>query len=172
MASPRVAPRSDGECELGEGRREPMPGVDVGSQLVVAATQVLDEGVPPLITCADRNRFRPRMGPAEPSVCRDRLRSHYSHLGYPFKRSRSRRWIVLVLARITRGRWVSCRRGSGPMWTVWTTWSGCAGPTDSSAPAAATPGAGGWVMAGLSALGARPARRRRRARSLIGPARR
>ena len=46
MASPRVAPRSDGECELGEGRREPMPGVDVGSQLIVAATQVLDGGVP------------------------------------------------------------------------------------------------------------------------------
>jgi hypothetical protein len=46
MASPPVAPRSDGEYQLGEGSREPMPGIDVGGQFVVAATQVLDEGVP------------------------------------------------------------------------------------------------------------------------------
>src|SRR5947209_7425866 len=46
MASSTVAPRSDGEGELGEGSREPMPGMNVGGKLVVAAAQVLDEGVP------------------------------------------------------------------------------------------------------------------------------
>jgi hypothetical protein len=46
MASPAVAPRSDGECELSEGSREPMPGSDVGGKFVVAATQVLNESVP------------------------------------------------------------------------------------------------------------------------------
>jgi len=40
MALPAVVPRSDGECELGEGSREPMPGSDVGSKFVVAAVQV------------------------------------------------------------------------------------------------------------------------------------
>ena len=42
MASPPVAPRSDGECQLGEGSREPIPGIDIGSQFVVAATQVVE----------------------------------------------------------------------------------------------------------------------------------
>jgi hypothetical protein len=62
MASPSVAPRSDGECELGEGSREPMPGTNVGGKFIVAAAKVLDAGVPALITCAERRRFRPRMG--------------------------------------------------------------------------------------------------------------
>ncbi len=46
MASPPVVPRSDDKGEFGEGGREPMPGIDVGGQFVVAVTQVLDEGVP------------------------------------------------------------------------------------------------------------------------------
>lgn len=46
MASPPVAPGSDGECERGEGSREPMPRIDVGGKFVVAAAEVLDEGMP------------------------------------------------------------------------------------------------------------------------------
>ncbi len=46
MASSPVAPRSDGECELTEGSGEPIPGIDVGGKFVVAAAQILDEGVP------------------------------------------------------------------------------------------------------------------------------
>ena len=41
-----VAPRSDGEGEFGEGRGEPMVRVEVKGEFVVAAAEVLDEGVP------------------------------------------------------------------------------------------------------------------------------
>ncbi len=37
MASLPVAPRSQGECPLGERSREPMPGIDVDRELVMAA---------------------------------------------------------------------------------------------------------------------------------------
>jgi hypothetical protein len=37
MASSPVTSRSDGEGELGEGSREPIPGINVGGQFVVAA---------------------------------------------------------------------------------------------------------------------------------------
>jgi hypothetical protein len=70
MASSPVAPRSDGECQLGEGSREPIPGIDIGAQFVVAATQVLEKACPALITCADRNRIRPPTGLRdEPPTC-------------------------------------------------------------------------------------------------------
>jgi hypothetical protein len=36
---------SDGERELGERSREPMPRVNVGGQFVVAAANILDKGV-------------------------------------------------------------------------------------------------------------------------------
>ncbi len=39
MASPWVVPRSDDKCKFGEGSREPMPGIDVGGQFVMAATK-------------------------------------------------------------------------------------------------------------------------------------
>ena len=83
--------------------------------------------------------------PAEPGVFPD--------LGYPFNRTGGKlsRWITLVLARIIRGPWASSRPGSGPMQTAWTTWSGCNGPLASPARAAATMGAGGWVMGVSSA---------------------
>jgi hypothetical protein len=38
--------RSDGAGEFGEGRREPMPPVDIRAEFVVAATEVLHESVP------------------------------------------------------------------------------------------------------------------------------
>ena len=41
--------------------------------------------------------------------------------------------------------------GFRPMRTAWTTWSGCAGRLASCVRVAATPGAGGSVMAGSSA---------------------
>jgi len=37
--------RSDGECQLGERRREPMPRANVGGKFVVAAAIILDNGV-------------------------------------------------------------------------------------------------------------------------------
>src|SRR5947209_14463047 len=40
-----VVPRSDGEGEFGEGRREPMLWVEVYAEFVVAAADVLDECV-------------------------------------------------------------------------------------------------------------------------------
>ena len=78
----------------------------------------------------------------------------FASLGSPSNRSKLRRWITLVPARTTRGRWASFRPGSGPMLTAWTTWSGCDGPLASPAGPAATMGAGGWAMAGSCAPGA------------------
>jgi len=37
--------RSDGECQLGERRREPMPRANVGGKFAVAAAIILDNGV-------------------------------------------------------------------------------------------------------------------------------
>ena len=62
MASPLVVPRSDDECEFGEGGREPMPGIDVDGQFVVARRRFWTKACPALITCADRSRLRPHMG--------------------------------------------------------------------------------------------------------------
>ena len=42
---------SDGAGEFGEGFRDPMPWSDVKAEFVMAAVQVLDEGVP----CADHS---------------------------------------------------------------------------------------------------------------------
>jgi hypothetical protein len=44
-ASPSVAPRSDGERELGKCSREPVPRVNIGGKFVVAAANILDKGV-------------------------------------------------------------------------------------------------------------------------------
>jgi hypothetical protein len=41
-----VEPQSDGDGEFSEGRREPMLPVGIHAEFVVAAAQVLDEGVP------------------------------------------------------------------------------------------------------------------------------
>jgi hypothetical protein len=41
-----VLARSDGAGEFGEGRREPMPLVEIYAEFVVATTEVLDERVP------------------------------------------------------------------------------------------------------------------------------
>ena len=38
--------RLDGGHKLGERSRKPMPAINVGAKLVMAATQVLDEGMP------------------------------------------------------------------------------------------------------------------------------
>ena len=38
-------PRSDGERELGERSREPVPWVNVGGKFVVAAANIWDKGV-------------------------------------------------------------------------------------------------------------------------------
>jgi hypothetical protein len=35
----------DGEDEFGEGVRDPMPRIDVGSQFVMTALEILNEGV-------------------------------------------------------------------------------------------------------------------------------
>jgi hypothetical protein len=40
-----VVPRSDGEGEFGEGRREPLLWVEFHAEFVVAAAEVLDECV-------------------------------------------------------------------------------------------------------------------------------
>lgn len=45
QASPSTAARSDGERELGERSREPMPRVYVSGKFVVAAANVLDKGM-------------------------------------------------------------------------------------------------------------------------------
>ena len=42
---------SDGAGEFGEGFRDPMPWSDVKAEFVMAAVQVLDEGLP----CADHS---------------------------------------------------------------------------------------------------------------------
>jgi hypothetical protein len=44
-ASPPSVLGSDGEGEVGERVCEPMSGIDLGSEFVVAAAQVLDEAV-------------------------------------------------------------------------------------------------------------------------------
>jgi hypothetical protein len=50
-----------------------------------------------------------------------------------------------------RGRLASSRPGSAPMRTAWTTWTGYAGRVVSPARPVVMPGAGSWVMAGMSA---------------------
>lgn len=40
-----VVHRLDGEGEFGEGLRDPMPRIDIKVEFVVAAVEVLDEGV-------------------------------------------------------------------------------------------------------------------------------
>jgi hypothetical protein len=40
-----VGARSDGEGKVGEGDREPMARIEVGGEFIVAAAEVLDEGV-------------------------------------------------------------------------------------------------------------------------------
>jgi hypothetical protein len=44
-------PYSDSESEFGEGRRKPIVSADLDTKLVVAAADILDEGVP----CADHS---------------------------------------------------------------------------------------------------------------------
>ena len=56
-------PRSDGEGEFGERRREAQLCRDVGGEFVVAAAEVLDEGMPGGDhRAAERKRFSPRIG--------------------------------------------------------------------------------------------------------------
>jgi hypothetical protein len=57
-----IAPRLDGEGEFGEGRHESMFRVGIRAEFVVAATDVLDEGVPALITRIERSCLMPRIG--------------------------------------------------------------------------------------------------------------
>ena len=45
-------PYSDSKGEFSKGRRKPMPRVDIHTELVVAAAEILDESVP----CADHSR--------------------------------------------------------------------------------------------------------------------
>ncbi len=47
--------------ELGEGRGDPMPRVDIDTEFVVSAAEVLDECVPVLITCTERSLLSPRI---------------------------------------------------------------------------------------------------------------
>ena len=56
------APGSDCECEFGEDRLEPAAGLDVVSEFVVAAAQVLMSACPLQTTWAQRSRFKPRIG--------------------------------------------------------------------------------------------------------------
>ena len=57
-----VVPRSDGEGEFGEGRWEPMLWVEFHAEFVVAAADVLDEGVAGTDHAGERSRLRPRIG--------------------------------------------------------------------------------------------------------------
>lgn len=57
--------RLDGVGEFGEDRCKPMPGVDIHAQFVVAATEVLTNACPALITRAEQSRFKPRIGPSQ-----------------------------------------------------------------------------------------------------------
>lgn len=50
--------RLDGQRQLGDGRRKPVPRVDIHTELVVASAKVLDEAV----SRAERSRLRPRIG--------------------------------------------------------------------------------------------------------------
>ena len=43
---------SDGEGEFGEGLPDPMPRVEIKAEFVMAAVEILDEGV----SCADDSR--------------------------------------------------------------------------------------------------------------------
>jgi hypothetical protein len=63
MASPPAAPRSDGEYELGEGSREPVPEIDVGGQFLVATASVLDENVPGAESPVLKEPFQTTHGP-------------------------------------------------------------------------------------------------------------
>ena len=47
-----VVHRLDGEGEFGEGLRDAMPRVDIRAEFVMAAVEILDEGV----SCADDSR--------------------------------------------------------------------------------------------------------------------
>jgi hypothetical protein len=53
---------SDGGCEAVKGDPEPVAGRDVGRDLVVAAAQVLDEGMTGARIRADRCRSSPPIG--------------------------------------------------------------------------------------------------------------
>jgi hypothetical protein len=54
---------SDDHRELVECCADPLAGGDVGGEFIVAAAEVLDEGMPPAARVrADRWRFRPRIG--------------------------------------------------------------------------------------------------------------
>jgi len=53
---------SDGEGEFGEGSPDLMPWIDIKAKFVMAALEILYEGVSALMTHAERNCFNPRMG--------------------------------------------------------------------------------------------------------------
>ena len=57
-----VVPRSNAEGEFGEGRREPTLWVEFHAEFVVAAADVLDEGVAGTDHAGERSRLRPRIG--------------------------------------------------------------------------------------------------------------
>jgi hypothetical protein len=54
--------RSDGERQLGERSREPMPRVNVGGKFVVAAANVLDKGMADADHPYGTDCLRPRIG--------------------------------------------------------------------------------------------------------------
>jgi hypothetical protein len=68
VASPPVVPSSDDKCEFGEGRREPMPGIDVGGKFVVVTTglrrrsSLCEWNLPPPGTLADTSSAKRRRG--------------------------------------------------------------------------------------------------------------
>ena len=57
-----MGPRSDDEGEFGEDRTEPMAQVDIDTEFIVAAAEVLDERVPGTDHPCRAEPFQPRIG--------------------------------------------------------------------------------------------------------------
>ena len=74
-ARAREVPRSDGDGEFGERRSEAQLCRNVGGELVVAAAEVLHEGLAGSESCRRAEAFQPARRPQPgPSAGRDRLR--------------------------------------------------------------------------------------------------
>jgi hypothetical protein len=56
------APRLDDESEFGEGRREPIPWVDIHAEFVMSAADVLHEGVSDANHAGRAELFQARIG--------------------------------------------------------------------------------------------------------------
>ena len=108
----RVVLRSDGEGEFGEGGRVPMLWVLIHAELVVATTEVLDEGVSGADHPGGAKLFeaahRPQPSLESPMICFDEVVNRYERSSVVGLAGRSALGGVLVGIRCDRpgqGRW-------------------------------------------------------------------